>query len=76
MSIISQSHLLDALKGILFVYDRQVSQLLIRKTRLASGLSLNGASPLLLGMIDMMSRTGSDFVYVRVDPTPDLSRIP
>ena len=68
--------LLDALKGILFIDDRQVSQLLIRKTPLIAGLSLNGASPRLLGIVDTMSRAGSDFVYVRVDSTPDLSRIP
>jgi len=68
--------LLEALKGILFIDDGQVSQLTVRKTRVTSGLSLNGASLLLLGTIDVMSRTGSDFVYVCVDPAPDLSRIP
>jgi len=68
--------LLDGLKGVLFRDDTQVSELLIRKTRLSAGLSLAGASLYLLDAIERMSETGSDFVYVRADPTPDHSRIP
>ena len=68
--------LLDALKGIIFIDDQQVAQLVIRKSRLTSGLSLSGASLLLIDAVDAMSRSGTDFVYVRVDPAPDLSRIP
>lgn len=68
--------LLDGLKGILFRDDQQVSELLIRKSRFGSGLSLTGASLYLLDAIERMSQTGSDFVYVRADAAPDHSRIP
>jgi hypothetical protein len=68
--------LLDGLKGVLFRDDQQVSELLVRKSRLIAGLSLIGASPYLLDAIERMSQTGSDFVYVRADPAPDHSRIP
>jgi hypothetical protein len=68
--------LLDGLKGVLFRDDRQVSELLIRKSRLATGLTLTGASLYLLEAIERMSRESSDFVYVRVGPATDHSRIP
>src|SRR5947209_20538779 len=68
--------LLDGLKGIVFPDDQQVSELVVRKTRMQVGLSLIGASPYLLDAIERMSQTGSDFVYVRADPAPDHSRIP
>ena len=68
--------LLDGLKGVLFRDDQQVSELLVRKTRLSAGLPLSGASPYLLDAIERMSLSGSDFVYVRADPAPDHSRIP
>jgi Endodeoxyribonuclease RusA len=68
--------LLDGLKGVLFRDDRQVSELLIRKSRLSAGLSLTGASLYLLGAIERMSEAGSDFVYVRTDEAPDHGRIP
>lgn len=68
--------LLDGMKGVLFGDDRQVSELLVRKTRLGSGLSLTGASLFLLEAIERMSQTGSDFVYVRLDPAPDHDRMP
>src|SRR5260221_10060228 len=35
--------LLDGLKGILVYDDRQISQLVVRKTRIAGGVSLIGA---------------------------------
>jgi hypothetical protein len=68
--------LLDGLKGVLFRDDRQVSELLVRKSRLSAGLSLTGATPYLLNAIERMAQLGSDFVYVRTDPAPDHSRIP
>jgi hypothetical protein len=68
--------LLDGLKGVLFRDDRQVSELMVRKTRLSAGLSLTGASPYLLDAIERMSQDASDFVYVRVDPAPDHGNIP
>lgn len=68
--------LLDGLKGVLYRDDRQVSELLIRKSRFGAGLSLTGASLYLLDAIERMSQMGSDFVYVRADPAPDHSRIP
>ena len=68
--------LLDGLKGILVHDDRQISQLVIRKTRIAGGVSLTGASAYLLDAIERMTQIGSDFVYVRADPAPDHGRIP
>jgi Endodeoxyribonuclease RusA len=68
--------LLDGLKGVLFRDDQQVSELLIRKSRLSAGLSLTGASLYLLDAIERMSEAGSDFVYVRADEAPDHGRIP
>src|SRR5438477_12791754 len=68
--------LLDGLKGVLFRDDQQVSEILIRKSRLRAGLSLTGASLDRLDAVERMSRAGSDFVYVRADPAPDHSRIP
>jgi hypothetical protein len=59
-----------------FQDDQQVSELLVRKSRFGAGLSLTGASLYLLGAIARMAQEGSDFVYVRVDPAPDHSRIP
>jgi hypothetical protein len=68
--------LLDGLKGVLFRDDRQVSELVVRKTRLSVGLSLTGASLYLLDAVERMSQDASDFVYVRVDPAPDHGNIP
>jgi DNA repair protein RadC len=68
--------LLDALKSVLFRDDRQVSELVVRKTRLSAGLSLTGASLYLLDAVERMSRDASDFVYVRVDPAPEHGNIP
>jgi crossover junction endodeoxyribonuclease RusA len=68
--------LLDGLKGLLFLDDQQVSELLVRKTRLAAGLSLTGASPFLLDAFERMSQTNSDFVYVRTEAAPDHGKVP
>jgi hypothetical protein len=68
--------LLDGLKGVLFRDDRQVSELVVHKTRLGAALSLTGASLYLLDAIERMSQDASDFVYVRVDPAPDHGNIP
>jgi len=68
--------LLDGLKGVLFRDDRQVSELVVRKSRLIAGLSLTGASLYLLDAVERMSQDASDFVYVRVDPSPDHGNIP
>lgn len=61
---------------MLYRDDRQVSELLIRKSPLRAGLSLTGASLYLLDAVERMSQAGSDFVCVRADPAPDHSRIP
>jgi len=68
--------LLDGLKGVLFRDDRQVSELVVRKSRLGAGLSLTGASLYLLDAVERMSQDASDFVYVRVNPSPDHGNIP
>jgi hypothetical protein len=68
--------LLDGLKGVLFRDDRQVSELVVRKSRFSAGLSLTGASPYLLDAVERMSQDASDFVYVRVDLAPNHGNIP
>jgi hypothetical protein len=68
--------LLDGLKDVLFRDDRQVSELVVRKTRFSAGLSLTGASLYLLDGVERISQEHSDFVYVRVDPAPDHGNIP
>jgi crossover junction endodeoxyribonuclease RusA len=68
--------LLDALKGLVFHDDQQVSEILVRKTQLSPGLTLGGASPSLLETVEQMSQQGTGFVYIRIDPGPDHSRIP
>ena len=68
--------LLDGLKGVLVHDDRQISQLVVRKTRIAGGVSLTGASAYLLDAVERMTQIRSDFVYVRADPAPDHGRIP
>ena len=68
--------LLDGLKGVLFRDDRQVSELVVRKTRLSAGLLLTGASLYLLDAVERMSQDASDFVYVRVDQAADHGNIP
>ena len=68
--------LLDGLTGIHYRSDRQVGQLIVRKSLLVAGSTLTGASPYLLEAVERMSRDRSDFVYIRVDPAPDHSRIP
>jgi crossover junction endodeoxyribonuclease RusA len=68
--------LLDALKGVVFRDDAQVSELRVRKTSVAESFSLSGASPVLTEAFEQMSQRRSDFVYVRIDPAPDHSRSP
>jgi hypothetical protein len=68
--------MLDALKGLILRDDRQVSELILRKTPVEAGMALSGASSLLLRTVERMSQPRSDFVYVRVDPASDHSRIP
>ena len=68
--------LLDGLTGILYRSDHQVAQLTVRKSLLVAGSALTGATPYLLGAVERMSQARSDFVYIRVDPAPDHSRVP
>ncbi len=58
---------LDGLKGVLFRDGQQVSELLVRKTRITAGFSLTGASTYPLSAIERLSRSGDDFVYARRD---------
>jgi len=70
-------------KSIVAEYDtfkriehRQVSELILRNTPVEAGMVFSGASSLLLEAVERMSQQSSDFVYVRVDPASDHSRIP
>ena len=64
--------ILDALSGVVYLDDMQVSQVITRKTPLAGGLVIDGPSPSLAAALDV----GGDFVYVIVNGPPDHGSIP
>ncbi len=64
--------ILDALKGVIYEDDSDVSQVIGRKTELASGLRVQGATL----SLDQALTTGSDFVFIKVDGPPDHGVVP
>ena len=65
--------ILDALKkGMVYWDDRQVSQVVARRTSLSPGLTIRNPSRTLAAAID----AGRDFVYVGIGPGPDHGMIP
>lgn len=63
---------LDALKGIAFRDDEQVTDLLLRKRNLDRGMRIVGASSILAAGMDL----GLEFVHVVVLDAPDQDRLP
>ena len=57
---------------LVYIDDSQVSQLIIRKTKLAEGLIIDQPS---LGLAAALAE-GGDFVYVKVHQAPDHRIIP
>lgn len=64
--------ILDALSGIVFEDDRQVAQVLARKTELVTGRQVLNASPDVVAAIER----GADFVYVSVESAPEHGVMP
>ena len=64
--------ILDALNGLIYEDDSQVSQVTIRKTRLGQGLEIDVPSLALASALD----AGGDFVYVRVHSAPNHREMP
>ena len=64
--------ILDALTGIIFVDDRQVIQVVARRTELVTGRQIVNASPDVVAAIER----DADFVYVRVASAPDPGVMP
>ena len=72
--------ILDAIAGIAFFNDNQVTQLLLRRTDLQRHevTMIEGATPLLAGRIEkaIEAREGRGFVYVAVDAHIDHRSVP
>ena len=62
----------DALKGLVYVDDSQVNDVLCRRRDLSAGLRVINPSPVLAAGFDR----GGEFLYIRVDPAPDQEVIP
>jgi hypothetical protein len=66
--------ILDALVGTIYVDDRLVVQVLLRKTRLSAGLRIANPSSTLAVALTGLHR--DDFVYVRLTDPPNHMEIP
>lgn len=64
--------ILDAMSGLVYDDDVRVMQVTARKTELISGLDIRDPDPDLAEAVD----GGSDFVYIRIDPSPDETLLP
>lgn len=67
---------LDGLSAVAFGDDRQIAQLILRRTRLEPALSLETASRALAEALPQAVDEARDFVYVRLDPPPNHRRLP
>lgn len=63
---------LDALTGLIYEDDLQVSQITVRKTALTGGLLIDNPPPALTAALAV----GGDFIYVRIGDPPDHRIIP
>lgn len=63
---------LDALKGLVFADDEQVTDLILRKRRLAIGIRVGNPSITLARAFD----SGVPFLHVLVDKAPDQELVP
>jgi Holliday junction resolvase RusA-like endonuclease len=68
---------LDGMNAIVFGDDRQIAQLVLRRTCLDEpGLSIESSTPALTTALEQAIDEQRDFVYVRLDPPPDHRRLP
>lgn len=61
----------DALKGLVYVDDAQINDVLCRRRDLSAGLRIVDPSPILAAGFDL----GAEFLHIRVDPAPDQETI-
>lgn len=61
----------DALKGLVYVDDAQINDVLCRRRDLSAGLRIVNPSPTLAAGFDL----GAEFLHIRVDPAPDQETI-
>lgn len=64
--------ILDALKGLLYMDDNQITDILCRKRKLNSNVRIENPSSML---VDRFSR-GKEFLYIAVEQAPDQEVIP
>jgi crossover junction endodeoxyribonuclease RusA len=62
---------LDALKGLVFLDDQQVTDLLVRKRNLTMDLRVEDPSAILAAGLDL----GTQFLHVLVEDAPDQGRL-
>lgn len=62
----------DALKGLVYIDDSQINDVLCRRRDLSVGLRVVNPSPTLAAGFEL----DGDFLHVRVDPAPDQEVIP
>jgi crossover junction endodeoxyribonuclease RusA len=61
----------DALNGLVYEDDRQITDTLVRKTDINGSFRVRGMSPVLAeGFVN-----GKEFLYIRVEPAPDHEEI-
>ncbi|HXQ67998.1 MAG TPA: RusA family crossover junction endodeoxyribonuclease [Alphaproteobacteria bacterium] len=65
--------ILDSLENVVYVNDRLVSQVLVRKTERAGDLEIRNPSP---ELTDALERLADDFVYIRISDGPDHGEVP
>jgi Holliday junction resolvase RusA-like endonuclease len=68
--------ILDALRNVAYLDDRQVSHLVARKTELRAGLELAGPSLVLARAIETARVERSDVIYVKIGPPPSHEDVP
>jgi crossover junction endodeoxyribonuclease RusA len=68
--------ILDALKNVAYLDDRQVSHLVARKTELRAGFELVGPSLVLARAIETARVERSDVIYVKIGPPPSHEDVP
>lgn len=61
----------DALKGLVYVDDAQINDVLCRRRDLSAGLRIVNPSPTLAAGLNL----GAEFLHIRVDPAPDQEMI-
>lgn len=61
----------DALKGLVYVDDKQITDIRVRKTNLDGSFRVRGMAPILAEGFCK----GSEFLYIRIEQAPDHSEL-